>query len=110
MPCCAFAACIVGQLILLLGAVKGAVFGRPATESTARNTAVEWRLDAANAVVPNHLPSSGGWRPSRRAMGGLALAAALELAIVLGVIYGVFGHLGHRDHAAASSHVHAAHE
>ena len=105
MPCCAFAACIVGQLILLVGGVKGALFGRPAAP---RNTAVEWRLDAANALARSPMLSSAGWRPSRRALRGLALAAALELAIVLGVIYGVFEHLGHGAHATASSHVHAS--
>jgi hypothetical protein len=105
MPCCAFAACIVGQLILLVGAVKGALFGRGADP---RNTAVEWRLDAANAVTRSPMPSSAGWRPSRGALRGLVLAAALEVAIVLGVIYGVFEHLGHGAHAAASSHVHAS--
>ena|SRR5438552_1950776 len=110
MPCCAFAACIVGQLILLVGAVKGALFGRGAAAPTARNAAVEWRLDAANAVAPNDRPSSAGWRPSRMALRGLALAAALELAIVLGVIYGVFEHHGHGAHATAPSHVHATHE
>ena len=107
MPCCAFAACIVGQLILLVGAVKGALFGCPAAP---RNTAVEWRLDAANTVARSPMPYSAGWRPSGVAVRGLVLAAALELAIVLGVIYGVFEHLGHGAHAAASSHVHAAHE
>ena len=110
MPCCAFAACIVGQLILLLGAVKGALFGRPSAMPTARNTAVEWRLDAANTVARSPMPYSAGWRPSGVTVRGLVLAAALELAIVLGVIYGVFEHLGHGAHAAASSHVHAAHE
>ena len=110
MPCCAFAACIVGQIILLVGAVKGALFGRSAAAPTARNAAVEWRLDAANAVARSDRLSSAGWRPSGVAVRGLVLAAALELAIVLGVIYGVFEHLGHGAHAAASSHVHAAHE
>jgi hypothetical protein len=110
MPCCAFAACIVGQLILLVGAVKGALFGRGAAVPTARNAAVEWRLDAANVVARNDRLSSAGWRPSRRALRGLALVAALELVIVLGVIYGVFEHLGHGVHVTASPHVHAAHE
>jgi len=108
MPCCAFAACIVGQLILIVGAVKGALFGRPAASPAARNTAVEWRLDAANAVARSPMPSSAGWRPSRAAMRGMMLAAALEVAIVLGVIYGVFEHPGHGAHATPSSHVHAS--
>jgi hypothetical protein len=37
-------------------------------------------------------------------LGGLAIAAALEIALVLGAVYGIVDHFGH-GHAA---HVHGA--
>jgi hypothetical protein len=103
MPCCAFAACIVGQLLLGFGALKRALFGDDG--SAARNAAVEWRLDSPVSPPLDPAPRWAALR-SRRALGGLALAAALELLIVLGAVYGVIEHLGHgKGHAA---HVHAA--
>ena len=96
MPCCAFAAFVIGQFILAYAAVKRTLFGVVVDE---RNAAVEWRLDAPIAAAP---------RPallrSRRAIGGLALAAAVELLLIFGAIHGLTEHLRHgADHAA---HVH----
>ena len=104
MPCCALAACIVGQFVLAFHALRRALFGAP-DETTLRNSAVEWRLDAeaAPSLAPARRPA---WLKSRRAVGGLALAAVVELLIVLGGIYGVIEHFGHGAHHAA--HVHAA--
>ncbi len=95
MPCCAFAACIVAQLLLGFRAIKRAVFGPSAGEFTARNLAVEWRLDSAAPAFLDLVPESRRWLWGRRSLRGLALAAALEVVIVLGAIYGVVEHLGH---------------
>ncbi|HSD09401.1 MAG TPA: hypothetical protein VLF14_00325 [Candidatus Binatia bacterium] len=104
MPCCAFAACIVAQLLLAVGAIKRAIFGQGAGESTARNIAVEWRLDSGVAPSLDLASASAGWLLGRRSLRGLALAAALEVAIVVGAIYGVVEHLGHG--AGHSGHAH----
>jgi hypothetical protein len=104
MPCCAFAACIVAQLLLGARAIKRAIFGQRAGEAAARNLAVEWRLDSAAAASLELAPPSNRWLMSRRSLRGLALAAALEVAIVFGAIYEVVEHLGHG--AGHSGHVH----
>ena len=93
MPCCAFAAAILGQLILALGAVKRVILGGSASDATARNAAVEWRLDSPTAGVPP--PPRYAWLKSRRAIGGLAFAAAIEIVIVIGAVYGFVEHRGH---------------
>jgi hypothetical protein len=95
MPCCAFAACIVAQLLLGVRAMKRAIFGQRAGESAARNLAVEWRLDPVAAPSSDLAPAFAAGFLSRRSLRGLALAAALEIVIVLGAIYGVVEHLGH---------------
>jgi hypothetical protein len=107
MPCCAFAAAIVGQLILAFGAVKRALFGGPQGGVVARNAAVEWRLDSparpSLAAAPRF-----AWLRSRRAIGGLAFAAALELLIIFGAVYGFMEHLGHGTVEGHTAHVQAA--
>src|SRR5438093_6044221 len=87
MPCCAFAACIVAQLLVGIRAIKRAWFGPGAGEFAERNVAVEWRLDSAAAASLDLAPASRGWVFGRRSLRGLALAAALEIVIVLGAIY-----------------------
>ena len=104
MPCCAFAACIVAQLFLGARAVKWAIFGRGAGD--ARNLAVEWRLDSTASPPLDLAIPSAGWLLGRRSLRGLALAGALELAIVLGAVYGIVEHLGHG--AGHSGHAHRA--
>src|SRR5262249_44828293 len=104
MPCCAFAAAIVAQLILGVRVIKRVIFGSTAGESAARNLAVEWRLGWAAAASPDLAAGSGGWLRGRRPLRGLALAAALELVIVLGAVYGIAEHLGHA--AGHSQHIH----
>jgi len=106
MPCCTFAACIVGQLILAFGALKRALFGADA-DGVARNAAVEWRLDSPAAPSLDPAPR-WAWLRSRRAIGGLALAAALEMLIIFGAVYGIIEHLGHGAGAGHTAHVHAA--
>lgn len=97
MPCCAFAAAVIGQLLLVVRAVKRLLLGE--SPGAARNIAVEWRLDGGD--VPAETPRPF-WPGSRRVLGGLAIAAALEIALVLGAVYGLVDHFGH-GHAA---HVH----
>jgi hypothetical protein len=104
MPCCAFAACIVAQLLLGVGAIKRAIFGPGARESAVRNFAVEWRLDSAPAASLDLARPSAGWLLGRRSLRGLALAAALEVVIVLGAIYGVVGHFGHGSGHSGHAH------
>src|SRR5262249_26076111 len=73
----------------------------------ARNAAVEWRLDpaAARRAEPIRSPV---WLPGRWSFRGLAVAAAIEAAIVLGVAYGLWGHAGHvAAHFAPAGHVEA---
>jgi hypothetical protein len=104
LPCCAFAAVIVAQLLVALRVVKRALFGAD-EESEARNLAVEWRLGPAFArrVEPGRssIRLLGRW-----SLRGLAVAAAIEAAIVLGVAYGLWGHAGH----VAAHFAHAGHE
>jgi hypothetical protein len=94
LPCCAFAACIVAQILVAFGAVRQFLFGVGAN-STQRNPAVEWRLEPASArrfdPSPSGLRRVFGSRPYR----SLALAAALEIAIVLGAFYGFVEHARH---------------
>ncbi len=103
MPCCAFAAVIVAQLLVALRVVKRALFGAD-EGSEARNLAVEWRLEPASARRVEPTRSSirllGRW-----SLRGLAVAAAIEAAIVLGVAYGLWGHAGH----VAAHFAHAGH-
>ena len=98
MPCCALIAALFGQLILAYHGMKRALFGAPEGNAT-----VEWRLDGneapAIAVAPRPV-----WLRSRRAIGGLALAAALELLLVFGGVYAIVEHFGNGSHHAG--HVH----
>jgi hypothetical protein len=94
MPCCAFAVCIVAQLVFGVRALQRAVFGGAAGESTARNAVVEWRLDSAAAKSLDLAPPLP-WLAGRRPLRAFALAAALEFVIAVGAIYGLAGHLGH---------------
>ena len=103
MPCCAFAACIVGQLIFGFGAIKRALFGGARDGSPARNDAVEWRLGSPSA--PALEPAPRWVWAGRFGARGLALAAVVELLILLGAVYGIAEHLGHGEHAG---HVHGA--
>jgi hypothetical protein len=94
LPCCAFAACIVAQLLIALGAVRRTLFGAEA-DSAQRNPAVEWRLEPATARRLDPPPSRLPWVFSRWSFRSLAFAAALEVVIVLGAIYGFLEHVGH---------------
>jgi hypothetical protein len=87
--------------------VKRVFFGADEA-SASRNPAVEWRLRPVSArLVEPPAPSSvrllGRW-----SLRGLAFAAAIEAAIVLGVAYGLLEHAGHG--AAHARHAGAGHE
>lgn len=100
MPCCAFAAAIVGQLMLGLGAVRRVLFGGDGG-SAARNDVVEWRLDSSYSPA---VEASPRWAWARRfGVRGLAIAAVVELLILFGAVYGVAEHFGHGGH---TGHVH----
>jgi len=106
MPCCAFVACLVAQLFFGSRAIKRALFGGADDALEARNPAVEWRLDTVGAIpVAAARPSSrwplGGWQ-----LRGFALAAALEVLIVVGAAYGIVKHFG--NHPAHTEHSHGA--
>ena len=88
MPCCAFAAFLLSQLVLGFAVIKRAEHGWQT------NAAVEWRLEEHGRSTP----SKTRWRPRRLAMPLFALAALLEIALVFGAIYGVRAHLGHAHH------------
>lgn len=100
MPCCALAACIIGQFLLAWSLVKRSLTGVSASEE---NATVEWRL-GATAPAASTIDVRSGWRRS------LPLLVALELAIVLAGIYGVRAHFAHDDDPAAAhaAHVHAS--
>ena len=91
MPCCAFAACIVGQILLAFGFVRRALFGDPGVE---RNAAVEWHPgDAPPAAVAPRFGLSAR---------GLAFALAVEIVIVVAGIWAFAEHASHdRGHAHA---------
>jgi hypothetical protein len=109
LPCCAFAAAIVAQLLVGLRVVKRVFFGADEA-SASRNPAVEWRLQPVSArLVEPPAPSSarlfGRW-----SLRGLAFVAAIEAAIVIGVAYGLLEHAGHGEHSSHARHATIGHE
>jgi hypothetical protein len=106
MPCCAFAAMIVAQLLLGVRAVKRRIFGGVEEGLETRNPAVEWRLGDAGEVTP---PPRARSAAARWSFGGFAAAAVFEVLIAAGAIYGLAAHLGHHGgHAADAHHVRGA--
>jgi hypothetical protein len=94
MPCCAFAAFILGQILIGFDAVKRFVLRRDVA-ILPDNAATEWRLHDARSLVT---PASCGFL-SRRNVRWIAIAASLEIALALGSIYGIRAHLsGHHHH------------
>src|SRR5215475_9106014 len=85
MPCCAFAAFILGQILIGLDAVKRFVLGR--STPIVVNPATEWRLGAPVAASR-----------SRYSLKWFAIAAPIEIALVLGAGYGLHAH--HQAHEA----------
>jgi hypothetical protein len=107
MPCCAFAAFIVGQILIGLDAIKRFVLGgRASIGDLPDNPAAQWRLAAAGAS--NRTDSARGARPWRGRAGirWIAVAASIEIALAAGAVWGVGAHLGHHHQMNASAHHH----
>jgi len=93
MPCCAFAAFLLGQLLLGLAALKR-LLGRSSAADAPLNAAVEWRLAPAGAATVCATPARR-W-PRRRAWTWtFAGAAVLEAAVLLGAIQFARAHFLH---------------
>lgn len=89
MPCCALAAVLVGQMLVALGAIRATVLGR-SREPAGGNPVVEWRLGAAEPAPARR--TANAWLAGRRAF---AAVVTIEVALVVGAIYGLTFHLGH---------------
>jgi hypothetical protein len=95
MPCCAFAAFILGQILIGFDALKRFVLGRSASATEiAVNPATEWRLGVAAIAAPARKHSSFRW---------LALAASIEVALMLGAGYGLRAHHMFHDRDSVSA-------
>ena len=93
MPCCAFAAFIVSQVVLGFGVVKRFMLRSGDTLDDAPvNPATEWRLIG---VAPALAALDSSRRPRLRA---LAIAASIEIILAIGTAY------GYRLHAHAHHH------
>jgi hypothetical protein len=106
MPCCAFAAFLISQLLVALAAIKQLVFRSAARPATAlvSNAVVEWRLGAQ----PTALAAASAWaRPTwrrRHAWGwGLAFAALIEAALLAGTFYSAQTHFAHGETSAPNA-------
>ena len=100
MPCCAFAAFIISQVVLGFGAIKRFVLrshnSDDSLDDAPSNPATEWRLigGAPALAVP----------PVRRfGICTLAIAASIEILLAIGAAYGYHVHAhDHHHHDLAS--------
>lgn len=100
MPCCAFAAFIVGQILIGLDALKRFVSRRAASPADfPTNPASEWRL-GASAV--SEYPSRARLRFGLRWM---VVAGSLEIILALGGAYALRSHLPHHGGSAPAEYV-----
>jgi len=101
MPCCAFAAFIVSQVVLGFGVIKRFILRSDDTlDDAPSNPATEWRLIGA-APAPTAPQSSRRLGPHT-----LAIAASIEILLVIGAAYGYRLHTHHhhrRDLASVAS-------
>jgi hypothetical protein len=96
MPCCAFAAFIVSQVVLGFGAFKRFVLrSDDAFDDAPINSATEWRLISGAPALA---------APSKRRYGLriLAIAASIEILLAIGAAYGYHLHAHHHHHDLAS--------
>jgi hypothetical protein len=103
MPCCAFAAFIVGQIFLGFDAVKRFVFGDSLSAEVSDNPATEWRLTGGASPSAIHKTNSRRGPTAR----WFAVAAIIEMALLFGGAYGVRSHFQHHaivHHSAKVSH------
>ena len=97
MPCCAFAAFIISQIVLGLGAIKKFVLRTgDSLEDAPNNPATEWRLIGGAPALAT--PSS-----RRFGMRALALAASIEILLAAGAAYGYHAHMQHHHHHEAAT-------
>jgi hypothetical protein len=92
MPCCAFAAFIVSQIVLGFGTIKRFLLrSGDNTDDAPNNPATEWRLIGDT-------PAPAG--PPRRRFGvrAFALVASLEILLAAGAGYGYHVHFHHHHH------------
>ncbi|MBI5781162.1 MAG: hypothetical protein HZA65_05805 [Rhodocyclales bacterium] len=106
MPCCAFAAFLISQLLVAVAALKQLVFRSAARPATAlvSNPVVEWRLGAQ----PTAVAAASAWaQPAwnrRHALGrGLAVAALIEMALLTGTLYSARIHFARAETSAANA-------
>jgi hypothetical protein len=93
MPCCAFAAFIISQIVLGVGAIKRFVLrSDDSLAQTPNNPATEWRLNGASTAIAS----------SRRRFGirTLAVAASIEILLAVGAAYGYHLHAHHSEQQA----------
>lgn len=105
MPCCAFAAFLISQLLVALAAIKQFVFRSTARPGTAlvNNAVVEWRLGAQ--PVPAAAASAWArptWNRRHRLGRGLAFAALIEAALLAGTLYSSRTHFASAESSAAN--------
>jgi hypothetical protein len=96
MPCCAFAAFIISQIVLGFGAVKKFLLRSrnelsDSLDDAPSNPATEWRL-IGGAPAPAVLPAR------RFTIRTLALAASIEIVLAAGATYGYHVHAHHHHH------------
>jgi hypothetical protein len=112
MACCAFAAFLFGQMLLVWGTLKRVIRRQspPTPADLPNNPAVAWRLvsrvaeDAARADTIRSITlnvKSHGRRISFRV---LAVVAALEVVLVVAAGYGIGWHYVHHQSVSAAHH------
>lgn len=101
MPCCAAAVFVLSQIWLGYSALRRLFFGA-AVESAgaARNDVVAWGLFGS---VPAPAPPARLARAPRFSPRAIALAAALEIILAIGAVYGVSARTGAGNASSASS-------
>jgi hypothetical protein len=97
MPCCAFAAFILGQVLIGFHQVRRFFTGSAASAiEFAPNPATEWSPFAIAA--PATRSSSRGWNPS-----AIAALVAIEIVIAIGAGYHFGFHHSHHHHESMAS-------
>ena len=98
MPCCAFAAFIVSQVVLGFGVIKRFILRSGDTlDDAPSNPATEWRLIGA-------APALTAPQSSRRlGLRTLAIAASIEIILAIGAAYGYHLHTHHHHHRDLAS-------
>jgi len=91
MPCCAFAAFIISQIVLGFGAVRRFVLRRDdSLEAAPNNPATEWRLERSAYALAAPTPRRFGIR-------ALAFATSIEILLGVGAAYGYHLHAHHNQ-------------